>query len=162
MTNYELDELDKKILDIIRDNARLSYSDIADMVGFSRVHVKNRMLRMEQNGVIKGYHTDICENNPDNGILFQMYFEVEPEYYDTIVSTLVKSDIVTDLHSVTGESKLLAIGQAKNSATLDAYAKGLFKGLKGVKRISWNTVLSTYKKGGVVYESEAGIGGNTN
>ena len=38
-----LDELDNKILETIKDNARLSYSEIGERVGVSRVCVKNRM-----------------------------------------------------------------------------------------------------------------------
>lgn len=154
MADFELDELDKSILDVIRNDARLSYSDIADIVGVSRVHVKNKMAKMEQNGVIKGYFTEICEDNTDNGIMFEMLFELEPENYDEIIHTLQESSIITDLHSITGNCKVLAIGYAKNSATLDTYARGLFKGLKGVTRLSWSTVLATYKKGGVIIESE--------
>lgn len=159
MAVFDLDELDKSILNVIRNDARLSYSDIAEKVGVSRVHVKNKMSKMEQNGVIKGYFTDICEENTDNGIMFEMLFELEPEQYDEIIYTLQKSSIITELHSITGNCKVLAIGYAKNSATLDTYARGLFKGLKGVTRLSWSTVLATYKKGGVIIEAESNTRG---
>ena len=39
-----LDKLDNAILETIKDNARMSYSDIGEKVGLSRVAVKNRMI----------------------------------------------------------------------------------------------------------------------
>ena len=62
MNSEGLDALDKKILDVIKENARLSYSDIGAQVGISRVAVKNRMDILEKNGIIKGYYTAIEAN----------------------------------------------------------------------------------------------------
>ena len=67
MNSEGLDALDKKILDVIKENARLSYSDIGARVGISRVAVKNRMDILEKNGIIKGYYTSIEANNMPTG-----------------------------------------------------------------------------------------------
>lgn len=50
-----LEKLDNAILEVIKDNARMSYSDIGEKVGLSRVAVKNRMEILEKNGIIQGY-----------------------------------------------------------------------------------------------------------
>lgn len=42
-----LDALDNKILEVIKEDARLSYSEIGSRVGLSRVAVKNRMEVLE-------------------------------------------------------------------------------------------------------------------
>ena len=42
-----LDVLDNQILNVIKNNARMSYSDIGEKVGVSRVSVKKRMEAME-------------------------------------------------------------------------------------------------------------------
>ena len=42
-----LDELDQKILTLLTGNARLSYSEIGERVGISRVAVKARMAALE-------------------------------------------------------------------------------------------------------------------
>ena len=49
-----LDALDNKILDVLKKNARASFSEIGEIVGLSRVAVKNRMDVMEKNGIILG------------------------------------------------------------------------------------------------------------
>lgn len=54
-----LDELDNRILDIIKDNARMTYKEIGDRVGISRVSVKTRMDSMQEKGIIRGFQTVI-------------------------------------------------------------------------------------------------------
>ena len=49
-----LDALDQKIVSLLIENARMSYSDIAQQVGVSRVAVKMRVQALEKRGVIEG------------------------------------------------------------------------------------------------------------
>ena len=48
-----LDALDQKIVSLLIENARMSYSDIAQRVGISRVAVKMRVQALEKRGVIE-------------------------------------------------------------------------------------------------------------
>ena len=50
-----LDALDQRIVQLLIENARMSYSDIGQAVGISRVAVKARIQALEQRGVIEEY-----------------------------------------------------------------------------------------------------------
>jgi Lrp/AsnC family transcriptional regulator, leucine-responsive regulatory protein len=50
-----LDEVDRLILELLRDNARRTYGDIGRKVGLSAPAVKRRIDHLEQAGVIRGY-----------------------------------------------------------------------------------------------------------
>ena len=52
-----LDELDQKILALLVENARYSYSEIGEKLGDSRVAIKNHVDALEKRGVIEGYTT---------------------------------------------------------------------------------------------------------
>ena len=54
----KIDELDKKILDIISKNARIPFKDVADECGVSRAAIHQRVQRLTEIGVISGsgYH----------------------------------------------------------------------------------------------------------
>ena len=52
MNNEGLDKLDIAILDILKDNARLSYSEIGEKVGVSRISVRKRMEALSGRPVI--------------------------------------------------------------------------------------------------------------
>ena len=51
-----LDQLDQKIVELLIGNARMSYSEIGDQVGISRVAVKSRIQALEERGIIEGLH----------------------------------------------------------------------------------------------------------
>lgn len=59
MDNCTIDELDRKILDALQDNARISNADIARIVGKAPSAVLQRIRKLEQRGVIQGYETRI-------------------------------------------------------------------------------------------------------
>ena len=48
-----LDTLDQKIVRLLIENARISYSDIGEKIGISRVAVKARIQTLEQKGIIE-------------------------------------------------------------------------------------------------------------
>ncbi|MFC7057795.1 Lrp/AsnC family transcriptional regulator [Halovenus salina] len=58
--NGRLDEVDKMILFELQKNARdTSSNDIADQIGLSASTVRNRISKLEEKGIIRGYHVDI-------------------------------------------------------------------------------------------------------
>ena len=61
-----LDALDQKIIGLLIENARISYSDIGQKVGISRVAVKARIQALEQRGIIEEYTTIINPQKSQN------------------------------------------------------------------------------------------------
>lgn len=82
-----LDELDQKIIQLLVKNARMSYSDIGEKIGISRVAVKARIQALENKGIIEEYTTII---NPQkiNGAV-SCYFEIETKPDSFKVLTLL-------------------------------------------------------------------------
>ena len=50
-----LDEIDRQIIALLRENARRSYQDIGGRVALSAPAVKRRVDKLEKDGVIRGY-----------------------------------------------------------------------------------------------------------
>ena len=78
-----LDELDQKIVQLLIKNARMSYSDIGQKIGISRVAVKMRVQALEKKGIIEEYTTIINPQKISGAI--SCYFEIE-----TTPETLMK------------------------------------------------------------------------
>jgi Lrp/AsnC family transcriptional regulator, leucine-responsive regulatory protein len=57
--NVKLDELDQQIMDLLREDARRTITDIAAHVNLSPAPVKRRIDRLEQLGVITGYTVSV-------------------------------------------------------------------------------------------------------
>ena len=150
------DETDIKILKKIRHNARLSYSEIADQVGLSRVAVKNRITAMEEKRIITGYETMVSETADPNVVRFFMDIEADPEAYLDVVDKLAMFKCNRQIYAGTGECRIHVIGYASNAANLKTHVDQVFGRLKGVKRIIWHILAVTYKDtdGGIEFERE--------
>ena len=141
-----MDKIDHAILEIIKDNARMSYSEIGKAVGLSRVAVKKRMDAMEESGVIRGYRAVIDEEKVLEGIRYTIDIEVIPEHYREVVTVLRADRKLEEIYSTTGECRIHCIGRSANPTTMDAHVNYLFNHTKGIRKISWHILLSDLRK----------------
>lgn len=68
--NRKIDEIDKRIMYRLSEDARhTSAPDIAEEVGVSPGTIRNRIKKLEENGVIRGYHADISYEPIENHLV---------------------------------------------------------------------------------------------
>ena len=129
-----LDKLDQKIIQLLVSNARMSYSDIGEKIGISRVAVKARIQALENKGIIEEYTTIINPQKISGAV--SCYFEIEtkPNYFKEVTDILNKSSIVTQIYRVTGRDKLH-----------EHFLHDVIDTLPGVLSCSCNTILSRVK-----------------
>ena len=140
-----LDELDRKIVGLLIQNARMSYSDIGQQVGISRVAVKMRVQALEKKGIIEEYTTII---NPQKlGGAVSCYFEIEtaPESLSEVAEILRQNDTVTQIYRVTGRSKLHVHAVAASGEEMERLVCGTIDKLPGVTSCSCNIIFSRIK-----------------
>ena len=140
-----LDGLDQKIVRLLIENARISYSDIGEKVGISRVAVKTRIQALEQRGIIEEYTTVINPQKISGAV--SCYFEIEtkPEHLSQITDILYKNDTVTQIYRVTGRDKLHVHAIASSSDEMEHFLHNVIDALPGVISCSCNTILSRIK-----------------
>lgn len=140
-----LDELDQKIIQLLVKNARMSYSDIGEKIGISRVAVKARIQALENKGIIEEYTTII---NPQkiNGAV-SCYFEIEtkPDSFKEVTDILNKNNIVTQIYRVTGRDKLHVHAVASSNEEMERFLHDVIDSLPGVLSCSCNIILSRVK-----------------
>lgn len=156
MNREGLDKYDNAILKVIKDNARISYSDIGALVGLSRVAVRNRMEILEKEGIIRGYKTIIDETKSPTGIAFFLDIEAAPEEYSNVLDALARDRFLRQIYSTSGSCRIHCMGFAPNNPTLDLHVKHLYRSTKGIRKIDWHMLLRTLKDidGGVEYIRE--------
>ena len=101
-----LDELDQKIIRLLIENARISYSDIGEEAGISSVAVKARIQALEKRGVIEEYTTIINPQKISGAVSCYFEIEIKPEYLAQVTDILYKNDTVTQIYRVTGRDRL--------------------------------------------------------
>jgi len=148
-----LDEIDNKILSILESDARISYSDIGEKIGLSRVTVKNRMEAMEKKGIIAGYKTIINSTCLPEGRGFYMNIVTEPDKFDQVVDNIAKYDIIRKVDAVTGESRIHAEGYASSKMKYEMFMSSVKRNSEGIVHYTVYDVLYTIKDtdGGVEY-----------
>lgn len=90
----ELDETDTEILQLLLDDARRSYTEIAEQVGLSSPTVSNRVDRLREHGVIQGFTVDIDRSKLRTGDSVVIQIETEPGESDDVVESLTGVDSV--------------------------------------------------------------------
>ena len=140
-----LDELDQKIVRMLVENARVSYSDIGEKVGISRVAVKARIQALEQRGIIEEYTTVINPQKISGAV--SCYFEIEtaPDCLREVTEILNRHDTVTQIYRVTGKDKLHVHAVAASAEEMETFLHTVIDSLPGVLTCSCNVILSRVK-----------------
>ena len=140
-----LDELDQKIIRLLIENARISYSDIGEETGISRVAVKARIQALEKRGVIEEYTTIINPQNISGAV--SCYFEIEtkPEYLAQVTDILYKNDTVSQIYRVTGRDRLHVHAVASSGDEMEYFLHNVIDTLPGIISCSCNMILSRIK-----------------
>ena len=140
-----LDELDQKIVSLLIRNARMSYSEIGQQVGISRVAVKMRVQALEKKGIIEEYTTVINPQKISGAV--SCYFEIEtkPDTLADVADILSKNDTVTQIYRVTGKSRLHVHAVAASNEEMERLIYDTVDQLPGVVECTCNTILSRIK-----------------
>lgn len=140
-----LDALDQKIVQLLIQNARMSYSDIGQQVGVSRVAVKARIQALEQRGIIEEYTTII---NPQkiSGVV-SCYFELEtsPDTFSEVTEMLEQNETVTQIYRVTGRNRLHVHAVASSNEEMEKLIRDVIDPLPGIVSCSCHIILSRIK-----------------
>ena len=142
-----LDTVDRAIISALRANARIPYSDLARLVGLSGPSVADRVKRLEQLGVITGYHAALAPEALGLGVVAIVGIEQSDDGdQDAIAKHLSKLEEIEDCWFVAGdESFILKV----RVADIDSLEKSLgrLRKIPGISRTHTTVVLSTRFEG---------------
>ena len=97
-----LDEIGWNILDALQENGRLSYSELGRTVGLSTPAVAERVKKLEDAGIITGYHAEV---NPEMaGLRVTAYIRIRIQGGDInrILKLIKKAEEIVECHRITG------------------------------------------------------------
>ncbi len=122
VSRIELDEKDRRILNILSDNARAKLTYIARHVQLSIDSVKKRIEKLERSGVITKYTIQPNPGALGYGLGVHVYIKlkgVTQERYDELIAYLKKDTRIIDLMSMAGDYDLYIVMLAKNTQEMD-------------------------------------------
>lgn len=140
-----LDELDRKIAELLIRNARMSYSEIGKQVGISRVAVKMRVQSLERRGVIEEYTAIINPQKISGAVSCYFEIETEPSAFSRVVEILTSNEVITQIYRVTGNNRLHVHAVAASAEEMEELMSSVIDPLPGVISCSCNMILSRIK-----------------
>ena len=140
-------ESDRKILDILQNNARETQADIARAVGLAPSAVLERIRKLEARGIIRGYVTQLDPRALDQSML--AFVSVRSDHGpgdDSVARSLADSPEVLEVHHVAGEDCYLVKVRARDAEHLGLLLRTRFGRIPGVTSTRTTIVLETIKE----------------
>jgi DNA-binding Lrp family transcriptional regulator len=138
-----MDETNRQIVALMRENARRSFQDIGKNVGLSAPAVKRRVDRLEADGVIRGYTTVIDPHAAGwhAEAFVDLYCEggMSGEAIKRVVETEPR---VASAHTVAGEASAMLHVMAEDTKDLELALERI-RNTQGISRTVTEVVLST-------------------
>jgi DNA-binding Lrp family transcriptional regulator len=140
-----LDEVDKAILRELISNARLSFREIARRVGVSTATVANKVRKMEEEGVIRGYTAIVNAEKLGYDIVAVIEIVISKGKVANVEEEIAKAPNVQAVYDVTGESDAIIVARFKSRAELSNFVKKLLS-MEYVERTITHVVLNVKKE----------------
>jgi DNA-binding Lrp family transcriptional regulator len=100
-----LDEKDRQILELLRADARLPLKTLAARIGLARSTLRDRLSRLEADGIIRGYRADIADGG--TGVSAYLFIRLKSTPAPALIALLRRMPEVRSCTSLTGDIDLL-------------------------------------------------------
>ncbi|MEM3382682.1 MAG: Lrp/AsnC family transcriptional regulator [Nitrososphaerales archaeon] len=141
-----MDELDLRILEALRVDARRPYLELAKELGVSDATIHLRVKKMVEEGVIKGFTILIDHEKLGYGMTAFIEVQVKPRTADETVSKLSSIDGVLEAHEIHGHCDILLKVKAKGLAELRDKIVNQIKKVEDIVSSKAYTVLKVAKE----------------
>ncbi|TKC88089.1 Lrp/AsnC family transcriptional regulator [Trinickia terrae] len=139
-----LDDVDRQLIALLRDNARMSVVELARRLKVARATVQNRLTRLETGGVIVGYTVRLKPAAEAHRIRALMSIAVQGNRGPEVVKVLRGHPNVTTIHSTNGRWDLIAELQSDSLESFDRVL-GAIRLIDGIANTETSILLSTHK-----------------
>ena len=136
-----MDDTDRRLLGLLRDNARQPTALLARKLGIARATVQSRIARLEQQGVIKGYTVRIADDYERRRIRAHVMLNVVPKQAAATENALRKMTEVSGLYAISGVHDLIAVVTADSTERMNELLDRI-GALPGVERTMSSIILA--------------------
>lgn len=142
-----LDAIDRKILSLLQDNAKMSQAEVAKEVGLTAPSVNERIRKLERAGYIRSYVAVLDEKKLGHDITaFVEIFVEHPKFEKAFIESASALDEVLECHHITGEFSLLLKVRVTDMTAFRRLLIEKLNTLRGVRQTRTVMVLATAKE----------------
>jgi len=140
----KLDEIDLKIIEILQNNARTSFREIAKMLKISPQTVSNRVARLIKEGIILGFITITDPMKLKRGILAFIEVNVKPGQSERVAREITNLKDGVIVFETIGTHDLILYGFFKDHKDLANFVNNQLGKIKEVDKVSIDFCLKKY------------------
>ncbi len=140
-----MDEKDRKIIEMLEENARTPYTEIAKALNVSEATVRKRIGRLEREGVIRRYTIEVDPLKLGYTTVTILGLDVEPEHFLNAARKLAEMDEVRWVATSTGDHMIMAEIWTRDGNALARLISQRIGRIKGVKKICPAIILEKIK-----------------
>jgi DNA-binding Lrp family transcriptional regulator len=139
-----VDDTDRRLISLLRNDARASVASLAKALGVSRGTVQNRMARLSASGTIVGYTVRLKPDVEEQRMRAFMTVAVEGTQVDAVIKALRGEPAVAALYSTNGRWDVVAELRAESLEGFDRVL-GRIRLIEGISQTETSLLLSTFK-----------------
>ena len=147
-------DMREKILQVIEKNSRIDMKELAIILGCEEIDVANEIVKMEEEGVICGYHTLIdCEKTTIDKVSALIEVRVTPQRgqgFDNIAERIYKYPEVNAVYLISGGYDLLISLEGKSLKEISSFVSDKLSTLDSVLSTATHFILKKYKDHGTI------------
>ena len=137
-----LDEVDERLLTLLRDDARQTIAQLAKELGISRGQIYSRLARLEEENVVAGYTVRLGNAFAASRVRAHMMIKTLPRYHREVEQALAQLSLVQAIHAISGEYDIIAMLETEDGAQLNELIDEIGL-LDGVERTTTSVILAT-------------------
>lgn len=128
----EIDDIDRRLLERLSDDARISYTELAKALGLSDVAVKKRVERLLEKGVIKKFSAILDHRLLGRSLRAYLLLRVAPADFAPIMEQIKKMDGVLSIEQTIGQYDCLVEVVATDMEELRSIAEDKIGNIRGI------------------------------
>ncbi len=142
---YELDIVDRKLLNELMKDARTSLRRLAEEMSVSPATLHNRLTKLEQLGIVKGFTVLVDYAKLGYMLTAIIMIKVNGKYIVDVEKEIARYPNIVAVYDVVGEYDIIAIAKFRNVDDLNDFIKELLKNPK-IERTHTNIALNVIKE----------------
>ena len=139
---YIYDDLDRRLITLLREDGRAPVSKLATILGVSRATVQARIDRLLGSGAVLGFTIRAREDSGPQGVRAIMMIEVSGQSTTQVIRSLRGIPALYQLHSTNGNWDLVAQLSAESLADFDRILREV-RGIPGITNSETSILLSS-------------------
>lgn len=158
----EMEDLKDRILALLDQDARLTFSQMADMVGASKEEVENAVQALEKNNTIIGYKAMIdWDKTAQEQVTALIEVKITPQKgmgFDEIARQIYSHPQVESVYLMSGGFDLTVIIKGKTMRDVARFVSEQLAPMENVLSTATHFILKKYKEQGVEYDPSVSDG----